>query len=158
MAGRKAIPVDVHKMKGSYQKSRHAPMSAIDPSPGVGEPPLTLSGPATAAWELFAALLSKRKAVTAGDSAALEVLASTFVEWQELSADIQREGRVYECITSTGAVMRRPNPKVAMLSDAQRRLNTMLSEFGMSPASRGKVPALTDSTPVNKFAQLGRIQ
>jgi hypothetical protein len=73
-------------------------MSSIDPSPGVGEPPLTLSGTAKSARELFAALLSKRKAVTMGDSAALEVLASTFVEWQELSADIQREGRVYECI------------------------------------------------------------
>ena len=56
--------------------------------------------------------------------------------------------------TATGDLMCRPNPEVTIAADAMRRALRMLSEFGLTPASRGKVSALGDETGLDPFAQM----
>ena len=56
--------------------------------------------------------------------------------------------------TATGDLMCRPNPEVTIASDAMRRSLRMLAEFGLTPASRGKVSALGDNGSLDPFAQM----
>lgn len=153
MQGRKGIPSAIHEVQGTLRKHRHDSVAVTDLA--VPECPATLSAGAVTAWGLFLPLLAARKVLTLGDFASAEMLCEAYAEWRELANEVVTEGRTYECTTEAGQVMIRPNPKVAMLSDARRHLNSMLAEFGLSPASRNKVQGSGESTPVNKFAKLG---
>lgn len=156
MPGRKPVPIAVHKLKGSYQKVRHEAASRLEAGFGAPCRPEGLSDAADLAWDALAPLLVERRILTAADGWALQVLCETYAEWQELSHDVRAEGRVYELKTESGAIMRRPNPKCAMLSDCQRRLNAAFTGFGIEPSSRTKVAPLSDSgLHENPFAKLG---
>lgn len=154
MAGRKAIPIEQHKLSGTFRKARHGATGGPPVIHGAPPCPEWLSASAKAAWAGIVPALAKRGVLTEADSSALQVLCTTFAEWRQLSEDLTAEGLVYECETEAGAIMRRPNPKAAMRSDAQRRLATMLAEFGLTAAARGKVPAGDVARGENPFALL----
>jgi P27 family predicted phage terminase small subunit len=156
MAGRKSIPINTHRLKGTYRKDRHGAASRVEAAHGVPECPGWLSDRAKAAWAHFAPLLDERRVLTVADGSALTVLCQVFAEWQQLSEDLETEGLTYEAVTASGAMMRRPNPKVPMRADANRRLNASLAEFGLSPGTRVKiapVPGVSE-TDMNVFQRI----
>ena len=54
-----------------------------------------------------------------------------------------------------GGLRVRPNPEVAIAADAMKRALRMLTEFGLSPASWGKVSAIGEEDDENDaFAQM----
>ena len=154
MPGRKSKPIGLHVLQGTIRKDRHGAAQALEAVGGIPTCPDWVSSEVKAIWAEVEPMLEKRKTLTAADGPALTILCSTFVEWKQLAQAIEAEGRTYTCVTEAGAVMRRPNPTVALYSDAQRRLNTSLAEFGLSPGSRLKVAAVTESKPANRFAAL----
>jgi len=81
------------------------------------------------------------KLISYGDSAALMLLTDVLAEYVSLRVIIEKKGRVYELLTPGGKVFR-ARPEVALASDAWRRAQRMLVEFGLTPASRSKVSAL----------------
>ena len=50
--------------------------------------------------------------------------------------------------------MHRPYPQVAIASDAWRRSMTMLTQFGLTPASRSKVSALGGDGEKDPFEEM----
>ncbi|WP_268802497.1 MULTISPECIES: phage terminase small subunit P27 family [Candidatus Williamhamiltonella] len=87
------------------------------------------------------------------DGMALELLIGAYVEWRQHRDGIDKEGHFYKTQSQDGNVMIRPHPQVAMMADAWKRLRSMLTEFGMTPASRSKVPSPEPGSldPFSKF-------
>jgi P27 family predicted phage terminase small subunit len=152
---KKRTPIEIHKARGTYRPARHTPPVTASSDSGVPECPAWLGDDAKAVWADLAPRLDARRILTQADSYGLQVLCTTFAEWRQLCQDLVAEGSTYECRTEAGAVMRRPNPKMAMRADCQRRLVALLGEFGMSPAARSKAATVAAPASENRFAGLG---
>ena len=153
MAGRPPKPTIQKRLGGTLQPSR---TNAAEPTPAVylPTPPEWLSERAKAYWAEIGAVLLAMKLCTAADGPAMMLLTETLAEWAEARQAVHGIGLVYEMQTEGGQTMRRPNPEVAMASDAMKRTLNMLREFGLTPSSRGKVSALGDNDGKDPFAEM----
>ncbi|MBW1251963.1 MULTISPECIES: phage terminase small subunit P27 family [Pantoea] len=77
--------------------------------------------------------------ITKLDGMALELLIGAYIEWRTHRDYLDEEGETYTTKTQTGDTLIKAHPRVAMMADAWKRLRGMMSEFGMTPASRSKV-------------------
>jgi len=75
------------------------------------------------------------------DELALEQCVEAYADWRQAMEIIAAEGTHYETTSQSGGTMIRAHPAVAMRSDAARRFQSLMSEFGLTPASRSKVSA-----------------
>jgi P27 family predicted phage terminase small subunit len=75
-----------------------------------------------------------------GDRKVLEMLVDCYDEWIRLGEEVEAKGFTYESFTENGTIIR-PLPEVAMRADAFRRMKSLITELGMTPASRNKVSA-----------------
>lgn len=107
-------------------------------------PPAFLSDRAAQHWPELADLLADMAVLTDGDKTALGLLCETLCEWIEAGQTIAQHGATYEAVTEAGAVMHRAHPAVAQRADAARRVQSLLSEFGLTPSARAKLQGLPD--------------
>lgn len=155
MAGRKSIPDHIKLVKGTAKKHR---MNADAPAPnaGIAAPPEWLSDRAIEIFYRLSAILSGMGVASPDDEAALAILASRMEEIELCSTFIEGNGRTYERRDESGTlIMVRARPEVGMRSEAMRHAQSLLSEFGLTPAARSKVSA-AQSDDVNPFAALER--
>lgn len=95
------------------------------------------------------------KVLTTADPIALGLLCDALAEYIAARAEVEKAGRTYETESESGSVMIRAHPSVAIQADAWRRAKLMLTEFGLTPASRAKV-SVTDAGPVDPVAEWER--
>jgi P27 family predicted phage terminase small subunit len=138
--GRKTKPTALKLVQDTQRSSRANP---AEPSLPVAMPkaPETLSQRAKESWDLFAPQLVAMGVLTEADFSALELLCETRAEWLDASDEIDAHGRaVYESVDeNSGKLMIRTHPSVTQRADAARRMQSLLSDFGLSPSSRAKV-------------------
>lgn len=141
--GRKSIPDELKVLTGTFRPGRVNPNR---PKPAVihHEPPEHLSDVAKEFFVQNVEKFSRLGIITESDAAALEQIACVYGEWREADAILKAEGPFYETTTATGGFMKRPHPMLTARSDAARRLQTLMCEFGMTPASRNKVSAKSE--------------
>jgi len=151
MPGRKRKPTALRALTGGKTGNASAPevtrLRDLDP-------PAFLSDRAAQHWPDLAGLLSDMGIMGDSDRIALSLLCEALAEWIEAGQTIAQHGATYECTTEAGAVMFRAHPAVAQRADAARRVQSLLSEFGMTPAARAKVaglPDLPDDNPAREF-------
>ena len=72
------------------------------------------------------------------DTVALVLLCDAFPEYRALQDQVEREGATYEVPSTNGTPLVKANPVMAMLSDGQKRLKSLLTEFGMTPSARSR--------------------
>ena len=108
------------------------------------DPPAFLTDRAAQHWPELAGLLADLGIAADSDRLALALLCEALAEWIGAGETIAQHGATYECTTEAGAVMHRAHPAVAQRADAARRVQSLLSEFGMTPAARSKVSGLPD--------------
>ncbi|TVT39624.1 phage terminase small subunit P27 family [Hymenobacter setariae] len=151
--GRPPKPTSQKKLGGTLQPCRTNPN---EPQPEVylPVPPNWLSERAKEYWAEIGAVLLAMKLSTVADGPALQLLTEALAEWAEAREFVQREGFTYSTFTKQGDEMHRPYPQVAIASDAWRRSMTMLTQFGLTPASRSKVSALGGDEEKNPFAEM----
>jgi P27 family predicted phage terminase small subunit len=106
--------------------------------------PETLSDTAKENWDRFCDLLECMGVLSLPDELALEQLVEAYADWRQAHEVIAAEGTHYETTSSTGGTMIRAHPAVAMRSDAARRFQSLMSEFGLTPASRSRVSTTGD--------------
>lgn len=151
MRGRKPVPIEQHKARGTYRADRHKGIAANDH--GIPECPTWLSGRARDGWIEIAPMLDARGVLTQADAVSLQALCERYADWRELREEVRAEGRTYSTTNPAGDEMIRPNPKAAMLDEAERALKGWLIEFGLTPAARSKVAAIGEKKNENPFAQ-----
>lgn len=153
MSGRKPIPRAIKVARGNPGKR---PLSDSEPTPSSAEPnpPLWLPENAVEHFNTLAARLAELRILSRSHTEAMAIAALRMAEIAELSADVAENGRTYQTTTQTGGVMNRTRPEVAQLSEAQRHLQSLLSEFGLTPSASTKVKTAPKTARTNPFLGL----
>jgi P27 family predicted phage terminase small subunit len=91
--------------------------------------------------------------MTTLDGKALELLIEAYTEYRQHCDVLTEEGYTYKTVSATGEDIVKAHPAAVMKSDAWKRIRAMLSEFGMTPASRSKVGASgpVEADPLEEF-------
>lgn len=152
-AGRTPKPTAQKRLAGTLQPCR---TNANEPVPEVALPlaPDWLSEKARAYWDMIGDVLLNMKLVTVGDGPALMMLCDVLAEWAEARAYVLENGSTYTTESESGSIMHRAFPQVAIASDAWRRAMAMLTQFGLTPASRSKVSALGGEDGKDPFEEM----
>ena len=102
--------------------------------------PAWLSERAKEAYRELSDVLVGMQVLTKADRMALEMLCDAYAQYRDAQEFVRENGMTYETSTEAGT-MHRAFPQVAIASDAYKRIRSMMTEFGLTPASRGKVSA-----------------
>ncbi|TDR94194.1 phage terminase small subunit P27 family [Enterovirga rhinocerotis] len=149
MAGRKPKPDHLKLITGTAQACRMNP-SAPEGSKAPPVAPDWLSERAAEIFEGLVEILGEMGLASGSDTAMLAMLASRIEEVEICTAVIEDAGRVYvsKAETTTGEdgtlvvkQMVRARPEVSMRNEALRHVQSLLAEFGLSPAARSRVSA-----------------
>lgn len=157
MAGRKKTPDRLKVVAGTARPDRMNP-DAPAPNLGIASPPEWLSERAAEVFARLSATLHGMGIASPDDADNLAMLASRLEEVEICTAVIEDAGRTYEKRDpETGEiVMIRSRPEVGQRSEAMRHAQSLLSEFGLSPAARSKVSA-GKREEENPFAALDKL-
>jgi P27 family predicted phage terminase small subunit len=123
-------------------------------SEGVPTPPDWLNDDAVVKFQQLCGILSGMGVLSPDDTDALAMLSSRLEEIETCSKVIDDIGRTYATTNRDGEKMFRPRPEVGMKNEAMRHAQSLLCEFGLTPAARSKVSA-NKSAAENPFAALG---
>lgn len=140
--GRKPTPSHLKVVRGTNRADR---MNDAEPNPRRARPsaPEHMSARGREAWDYVVDILDRMGVLTEADALAVELLCEARADWLSARDAIEAAGgETYESVNGvTGQRLVKAHPAVAMRSDAARRLQSLLAEFGMSPSSRTKVRA-----------------
>jgi P27 family predicted phage terminase small subunit len=146
-------PTALKVIQGTQRKDRANP---AEPKPEVladdSPAPEWLSPRGKEAWGDLLPLLRSMKVATTVDPAAFAMLCDALAEYIDAREVVIREGATYW--TRGKVEMLRSRPEVTIASEAWRRAKMMLTEFGLTPASRSKVSATVEGAqdPLEKWA------
>lgn len=143
--------------KGAKQKSnivhmatgsKHArPLEPKYKTP-VGKPPAILSGVGLETWQKIAKEMTAAGTLANVDAESLLAYCTAVQDLHDTYEDIETHGRIVE--TERGLVK---NPAFTIRASALTQIKAFACEFGLTPASRGKVKGSPDEKK-NKFADV----
>jgi P27 family predicted phage terminase small subunit len=112
-----------------------------------------LSAEAKAEWSRITPELERLGLIARVDRAALAGYAQSWARWREAEQVIEEHGQTY--VTPTGFL--RERPEVAIAASEKRALRLFALEFGLSPASRTRLPSDrgAGNGPPNPFEEIG---
>jgi len=137
--GRPPKPTALKLVQGNAGKRA---INKNEPKPKLAKPkcPGHLSPKAKTAFKNVSKLLEDMGVLTIADGMALEMLCDAYAEWRDLRKEIEVAGSsTYTTIGTSGDVVIKARPQVAMASDAWKRIKSMTAEFGLTAASRTKL-------------------
>ncbi|EMC4142374.1 phage terminase small subunit P27 family [Cronobacter sakazakii] len=142
MSGPPKTPTHLRLVRGNPSKR---PINKNEPKPPAGVPPTPKHFDKQAKYwfKRMAEELDAVGVISQLDARALELLVEAYTEYRHHCDTLEIEGYTYRTGTQTGDVLIKAHPAAMMKADAWKRLRAMLSEFGMTPASRSKVSANT---------------
>lgn len=133
MPGPNRTPTAILAARGSWRANSRP----NEPKPAVCVPrcPKGLDDVRKALWKSYGRILAEMGVLTEGDSSALSLLVDADATYRTLEEQVRTQGhtikgRMQDIVK---------NPAVAMRDNAWKRLLKILTEFGLSPASRTKV-------------------
>lgn len=159
MAGRKRTPDHLKVVAGTDRPDRMNPDAPV-PSEAVPEAPEWLSKRASEIFEQLVSITGGMGIASASDAAMLAMAASRLEEVEICTALIEDGGRTfvshaeYDSEGRATSQQIKGHPAVAQRSEAMRHAQSLLVEFGLSPAARSKVSA-TKKNDENPFSALG---
>lgn len=138
MSGPPKTPTHLRLVRGNPSKR---PINDKEPKPAKGVPstPKHFSKQEKYWFKRMAEELNHIGVITTLDGMALELMIGAYVEWRHHRDVIAEVGESYQTTTSTGDIIIRAHPQVAMRDRAFNNIHKMMSEFGITPASRSKV-------------------
>lgn len=114
----------------------------------VGKPPEILAGVALETWQKISNEMTAAGTISNVDAEALLAYCTAVQDLHDTYEDIETFGRIVE--TERGLVK---NPAFTIRATALTQIKAFACEFGLTPASRGKVKGSPDEKK-NKFADL----
>lgn len=154
MPGRKRTPDHLKVVTGTFRPDRKPQAPHMPLQHGLPDAPAWLSARASQIFEEVGAIILDMNLMTIGDGVMLAMLASRIEEVEACTAVIEDLGRSYAVKMKSGDTMFRARPEVAMRNDALRHAQSLLVEFGLSPAARAKVTPAGGDKGQNPFAAL----
>lgn len=153
MPGRPPKPTALKVLHGTARPDR---VNANEPKPeGFGKrPPAWLKGRARTHWGRIQPIVEGMRVSTDADPVALALLCDALAQYVQASDVLRTKGNNVELFDEDGRCIEyRPRTEVRIVADAWRRVNLMLQQFGLTPASRAKVQAAEaqEIDPVEAF-------
>lgn len=148
MKGRKQTPDNLKVVQGTFRPDRANPDAPSVPL-GFPDAPHWLSERAAELFANLCAVLDGMAICSPADQSMIAMLASRLEEIEILTATIEDQGRTYQ--SESG--LWKSRPEVAQRSEAMRHAHSLLTEFGLSPATRNRVSAVQPAEQ-NPFAAL----
>lgn len=159
MAGRKRTPDHLKVVAGTDRPDRMNP-DAPKPAASIPEAPDWLSARGAEIFDQLVAIVGAMGIGSSSDAAMLALASSRLEEVEICTAMIEDGGRTfvsnftYDDQGRVASQQIKGHPAVAQRSEAMRHAQSLLSEFGLSPAARSKVSVNTPDEQ-NPFAALG---
>jgi P27 family predicted phage terminase small subunit len=114
------------------------------------DPPSTLSTQARQHWWQLVGLLAESGIMTALDSDALAAYCEVYERWLDANQKLIQFGSVIKAPDGTP----KHSPYLRVANDSFRQMRVLLSEFGLSPASRARIQAAPGEKEENPFARV----
>jgi P27 family predicted phage terminase small subunit len=146
--GRPRKPTVLKVLEGTTRKDRANPAEPKPPPASPQEEPPTWLRPASRRWwRRIRPLLVQMQVMTGADPVALGLLCDALADYMAARTVVEKQGSTFETNGDAGTMLRQ-RPEVYIAADAWRRAKLMMTEFGLTPASRAKVSA-ADVGPVD---------
>lgn len=152
--GRKAKPEHLKLLAGTNRKSptaKNAPTASKD---GLLPPEWLPEDCHTWFW-IIRDRISVFKLDSSSFTEAVAMIAMRIHDIEDCSAIIAKEGRTYLTLSTTGERLAKGHPAVGQRNEAMRHLQSLLSEFGLTPSSISKVGVVQgeqkEKDPWSKF-------
>ena len=150
-SGGKPTPTPLKLLRGNPGRR---PLNQNEPQPAVRlpTPPAHLSKEARKEWRRSGAFLLEIGLISDLDRSAFAAYCTAYGRWVEAE----------EALKTYGLMLKSPNgfpiqsPYLAVANRAMEQMRSLLSEFGMSPASRTKVSGVPLEDEEDEFEQLMR--
>ena len=144
------------KLRGTLRKDRE-PKALVTIEGGAAPAPMVAPVPLTPRalehFDAIAGLLAAEGRAHANFAYTVALLAQRIDQAEQLQAVLAEEGPTYETTTASGDLMHRARPEVAMLADALRHQQSLLSELMLSPSAHQRI-ARPEKAKTNYFAGL----
>ena len=152
MAGRKRKPDSQKVVQGTFQKCRSNPDT---PTPADDLPlaPTSLTDAERTHFVTLCKRIADMGVASSTDTEALTMAAKRLAEIDACDLQIATNGAVVDTTNTRGERMLRGNPAVRMRSEAMRHLQSLLAEFGLTPAARSKVSAKKKAPKTSAFTK-----
>ena len=140
MSGPAPLPKKIHQLHGNPGRR---PFNKNQPEPPVKipKPPIKLGKLARRHWKYIVPLLEELGVLAAIDSSALAAYCQTFEQWEELEELKKADDRLP--VDDVNKLSLKDSLSVGrLLIQIRNQMRMMLAEFGMTPASRGRVSVL----------------
>lgn len=152
MPGPPKTPTHLALVKGNPSKRA---VNKKEPKPPSGVPPIPKHFDKMGKYwfKRIGEELDAVGVMTTLDGKALELLIEAYTEYRQHCDVLAEEGYTYKTVSATGEDIVKAHPAAVMKSDAWKRIRAMLTEFGMTPASRSKVGAKgpAEADPLEEF-------
>ena len=147
--GPRPTPTNTLKLRGSWRAGKR--VDEPQPTPNVPTKPRWLGGEAAREWQRIAGELADLGLLTRIDRAALVLYCQAWADYVQAKGKAAEKGPVVK--SPTGSPIH--NPWHSIANKAFDQLRQMLSEFGLTPASRASVKAVApreaDTTGAGRF-------
>jgi P27 family predicted phage terminase small subunit len=144
-------PTAIRLVKGNPGRR---PIRESEPKPTVKAPecPPHLNDIAKGQWARLVPVLLSMRVLTEADEIALGNLCGAYATLIEAQNQMAKTGILYK--TKSGHIQQ--SPLLSIINAQLNIVNSLLREFGMTPAARTRVAAVEeDEKPKNRFAALG---
>jgi len=164
--GQNAKTVAEHKLEGTYERHRHEGIRNPEPPSGDPIPPKPISGEVAEQWVLMIDWLKQCKTLSTVDGAVLYQYCNLFVETEQLMVDKEEtdasidrleenlsglEGKdLVACFQEISKLRQLHARYGSQIRQGRMSLKSYLVEFGLTPASRGRVK-LPEAPPKNEW-------
>ena len=134
MKGRIPRPTKIKILEGERNKNR---INKHEPRPHPGRPtcPDHLSSAAKVEWKRIVPQLEEMDLLSKIDRTELALYCQAYARWKKAESVINEKGELYK--TQSGNVI--TSPMLWVANKAMEQCHKFLTEFGMTPASRGRI-------------------
>jgi P27 family predicted phage terminase small subunit len=151
--GRKRKPTATKEASGAYRKNpQRRPKKEPKPILGMPDCPDWVRNEDLAyeEWQRICTVLQSENRLNINDSAVIAMTANTFARWRELDM-VVAGGNVGDIGTKGSPITR---PEAAQTHKYADRYLKLITELGITPASRSKVETLKEEKEVSGFGEL----
>jgi len=151
--GRRRKPLALHVIQGTHRPDRQGELDSLPPvDSNLPEPPAILSARASEIFNSLTSVLVGMGLASATHGTMQSLLAMRLEECERLQAVIEDLGYTYQALNpATGQYQPKARPEAALRNVAFRHAQSLLAEFGLSPAALSKVTA-AKAPQRNEFA------
>jgi P27 family predicted phage terminase small subunit len=142
MRGRRPKPTRIKVLTGNPGK-RPLNVNEPRPEPKVPDCPPELGPVARREWDRLVAELAKLHLLTTLDRSALAAYCGAYALWAEATEAIQK----YGTMVKSPSGYPQQSPYVAVANRQAEIMMRIASEFGFTPASRGRITTRTTTEP-----------